>query len=74
MKHQGDAMQPTHIDKNKELEWVKKQRKQKDAMLPSPWNNKNEQSLWRLLLWYKATMEIDIVFISMKKNAKWWWW
>jgi len=22
-QHQGDAMQPTHIDKNKQLEWVK---------------------------------------------------
>lgn len=27
MKNQGDATPPTHINKNKQLEWVKKQRK-----------------------------------------------
>jgi hypothetical protein len=27
MKNQGDATPPTHINKNKQLKWVKKQRK-----------------------------------------------
>jgi hypothetical protein len=49
-KHQGDAMQPTHIYKNKQLEWVKKQRKQKDAMLPLPWNNKKRTIIMMIIV------------------------